>query len=103
MAQFDVYRNPNGRTRKVTPYLLDIQVDLLRDTARRVVVPLLRKGEIIPICEMNPVFIVEAETVVMSTLEIASVPRGILGDPITSLRSERSAVIAAMDWLMTGI
>ena len=29
MAQFDVYDNPNLASRKTTPYLLDVQTDLL--------------------------------------------------------------------------
>ncbi len=37
MAQFDVHRN---RASREYPYLLDLQADLLRDLATRVVAPL---------------------------------------------------------------
>ena len=41
MAQFDVYLNPNAATRKIIPYLLDVQADLLDTLSTRVVVPLI--------------------------------------------------------------
>ena len=40
MAQFNVYRNLNATTKSVTPYLLDVQSNLLSDLVTRVVVPL---------------------------------------------------------------
>lgn len=45
MAQFDVYINPNTATRKVIPYLLDVQADLLDTLTTRVVVPLIKAEE----------------------------------------------------------
>ena len=103
MPQFDVYRNPNPRTRKAVPYLLDVQVDLLRDAVRRVIVPLIPTGGFTPIREINPVFEVEGTPVVMSTLEMASVPREVLGEWVASLSSERSRIVGAIDWLVTGV
>lgn len=41
MAQFDVFRNPNRKTNKIIPYLLDVQSNLLDMLATRVVVPLI--------------------------------------------------------------
>ena len=40
MAQFDVYENTDVQSRKRTPYLLDIQSDILESLSTRVVVPL---------------------------------------------------------------
>ena len=39
MARFDVYPNP-GQQAKTTPYLLDVQSDLLDDLDTRVLIPL---------------------------------------------------------------
>lgn len=40
MAQFDVYKNPSRNTKKVYPYLVDIQHELISDIATRIVIPL---------------------------------------------------------------
>jgi len=56
MAQFDVYRNPHTKSRSSTPFLLDIQINLLRESDRRLVVPLVKKSEIRLIREVHPVF-----------------------------------------------
>ncbi|MDH5211807.1 MAG: CcdB family protein, partial [Betaproteobacteria bacterium] len=40
MARFDVYRNPNRKSRDRVPLLLDVQASLLEDLATRLVVPL---------------------------------------------------------------
>jgi len=42
MPRFDVYRN-NGEHAEVTPYLLDVQSDLLQGLETRIVVPLRRR------------------------------------------------------------
>jgi toxin CcdB len=38
----------------------------------------------------------------MSTAELAGVSRQILGDKVGSLKAERNAIIAALDFLFTG-
>ncbi len=40
MSQFNVYSNPNPRSKTATPLLLDVQSDLIADLTTRVVVPL---------------------------------------------------------------
>lgn len=103
MAQFDVYENTNPDTKKIVPYLLDIQADLLEDLATHVVVPL------IPVSVMgkaakhlNPVFTIKKTKVVMSTAELAGVPVLILGEKVTSLNDYRNEIITALDFLFTG-
>lgn len=104
MAQFDVYRNPNPGTRKTMPFLLDVQADLLDDLVTRVVVPLVAASERDrPAKHLNPKFKVEGKTVVMSTAELAGIPRKAMGEKITSLRNKREEIIAALDFLITGI
>ncbi|UTJ05271.1 CcdB family protein [Arcobacter roscoffensis] len=46
MAQFDVYKNDNPITNKKTPYLLDVQSDVLKHLNTRVVVPLSRDKKV---------------------------------------------------------
>ena len=105
MAQFDVYRNANPTSRTHIPYLLDVQSDLLDPLATLVVVPLCKpevlKGRLAE--RLNPVFEVEGGTVIMLTPELAGVSRKILGDKIDNLAGERSAIVAALDLLISGI
>jgi toxin CcdB len=103
MAQFDVLRNPEPRSRRAIPYLLAVQSDLLHDLATCVVVPLVTEAAFGKAAtRLNPVFAVERTRVVMSTAEIVGVPRRILGKPVASLAGERDAILAALDFLLLG-
>lgn len=102
MAQFDVHRNPNASS-DVRPYLLDVQSDLIGRLPTRVVVPLALVGQFGAARHLNPIFEVEGRDVVMSTAEIAGIPRGAIGEKVASLDAQRSEIIAAIDFLITGI
>ncbi len=103
MAQFDIYSNPNPRSRRTVPYLLDVQSDLLSGLSTRVVAPLVRASEIKkPATHLNPHFVVRDTKVVMSTAELAGVPSEALGEIVGSLKSRRDEIIAALDFLITG-
>lgn len=105
MRQFDVYRNPNPASRNAVPYLLLLQHSALDTRALRVVIPLisLARAEL-PIARLNPVFEIEGRKVILSTLEIAGVPPSVLGrELVASLEGQRDKIIAAVDFLVTGI
>jgi toxin CcdB len=105
MPQFDVYRNLSPASRTRIPYLLDIQSDLLDPLSTRVVVPLCRpevlKGKLAE--RLNPLFEIEGKRVAMLTQELAGVPARILGDPIENLARHRSAIVGALDLVISGI
>jgi toxin CcdB len=105
MAQFDVYRNPNPATRTRNPYLLDVQAELLDALATRVVVPLCRPDVLSgkPAERLNPQFELEGRKVLMLTPELAGVSRKALGEQVANLADERTAIIAALDLVFTGI
>lgn len=104
MAQFDVYENPNLASRKTAPYLLDVQTDLLDTLATRVVVPLVASGAMAtPGRHLNPTFDVEKNKVIMSTAEIAGVSVKNIGKQVCSLKQYRNDIVAALDFLITGI
>jgi toxin CcdB len=105
MAQFDVYRNPNPATRTRIPYLLDVQAELLDALATRVVVPLCRPDVLSgkPAERLNPQFELEGRKVLMLTPELAGVSRKALGERVANLADERTAIIAALDLVFTGI
>jgi toxin CcdB len=102
MAQFDLFRLPRN---KRYPFLVDLQADLLRDLATRVVAPLTAvtrlKGK--PISRLNPVVEVEGTKYAVLFQELAALPVSALGDAAGSLRTRRDELIAALDLLFTGI
>lgn len=104
MAQFDVRRNRDRRTRAEIPYLLEIQHPILDTLATRVVVPLVRADAFgKPARVLNPVFRIANARVVMSTAELAGVPAKLLGEPVASLAAERAAILTAIDVLWSGV
>jgi len=104
MAQFDVYENPDAAGREGIPYLLDVQSDLLDALATRVVVPLVAKrtaGQ--PAARLNPQFRIRNMAVVMSTPELAGIPKIRLSKKVTNLSIKRDEIISALDIVFTGI
>ena len=100
MAQFDVYRNTNPETNQTAPYLLDIQADLLNALSTRVVVPLIISSKMGKITHLNPQFTISNTPVLMSTAELAGISFRLLGEKMCSLKSHRTEIIAALDFLL---
>lgn len=104
MAQFDLYANSNKETSGAVPYLLDLQSDLLGPLATRVVAPLFWAESAGPRAKtLMPRFEIDGRTVVMSTPELAGVSSSQLGSRVGSLAENRDEIIAALDFLFTGI
>lgn len=105
MAQFMVCRNKNPQTSSTIPFLLDVQNDLLDDLETRVVVPLCplssMKGRTLR--TLTPVLEIEGERFVMLTPQMAGIPKSELGAPVTRVEQYRFEIIAAIDFLLTGI
>ncbi len=104
MAQFDVYLNPNTETNHNIPYLVDVQADLLDVLATRIVIPLHTMTSMPkPARHLNPILEISDERFVLSTAELAGIPTAMLGTPIDNLKTYREDVIAALDFVCTGI
>lgn len=105
MAQFTIYKNKNPQTQAAIPLLLDVQNDLLNDLETRVVIPLCpvsaMRGK--PLRTLTPVLEIEAESFVMLTPQMAGIPKSELGAPVTRLERYRFEIIAAIDFLVTGV
>ena len=105
MAQFTVCRNKNPQTRSTVPLLLDIQNDLLQDLETRVVVPLrpvsALQGQTLR--RLMPVLEIEGERFIMVTPQMAGIPKSELGAPVTRVEQHRFEIIAAIDFLLTGL
>jgi toxin CcdB len=69
-----------------------------------VVVPLVVTAAIpIPGRHLNPAFSVGETMVIMSTAEIAGVSVKSLGKKVCSIKQYRNEIVAAIDFLITGI
>jgi len=104
MARFDVYANP-GTHAKTTPYLLDVQSDLLSDLDTRMVIPLrsLEHFPKVPLpASLTPILSIEGKNYLLETPKMAAVPRRILKSPVTSLANDQSDIAAALDFLFHG-
>jgi len=104
MAQFKVYENPNDATRQTYPYLLDIQSNLLDELRTTVVIPLspVRPGTA-TLTKLCPTVEIEGESFIAVTQQIAGIDRKYVGREICDLASQRAEIIAAMDFLISGI
>jgi toxin CcdB len=104
MPQFTVYQNKNSQTKKLIPYLLDVQVDLLADLQTCVVVPLTAadNNKDKKITRLTPILTVDGTEYLMLTPQLAGIMRKELGKPVAILSDARNEIIGAIDFLVTG-
>ncbi|PRY73672.1 CcdB family protein [Halomonas ventosae] len=105
MAQFNAYENRNPASRKRYPYLVDIQSDLLEELRTTVVVPLCpaSQAESVQMTYLNPVIEIDDERYIALTQELAGIERKHLGESVHDLGIYRDRIMAAIDFLTTGI
>lgn len=105
MSQFSVYQNPNQKTKKTYPFLLDIQSSLLDDLVTTVVIPLALNSHVgtAAISKLNPIFDIDGVRYVALTQQLAGIERKNLGPKTHNLESYRSDIMAAIDFLISGI
>ena len=105
MAHFRVYENTNSAANKKYPYLLDIQSDLLDDLRTTVVIPLgpiSLTGNTV-MTKLCPIVEIKSKKFVVLTQQLAGIDRKVLGKEIADASAYRSEVIAALDFLISGI
>ena len=106
MARLDVYANPEASERKLTPYFMDLQNNHIDHLATRVVVPLRREAAFGPRARnLNPLFAVGSDNVVMDTAALGAVPGSELRKPVAQLGAHfRSVTFAgeAQPWYIDG-
>ena len=104
MARFDVYANTGGHA-DTTPYLLDVQSDLLDGLDSRVVIPLRSLAHFPKIrlpARLTPVLTVEGTDCLLETPKMGAVPLRVLRSPVTSLARAQEQITAALDFLFQG-
>lgn len=104
MARFDVYANPGNHAR-TTPYLLDVQSDLLNGLDSRMVIPLRGLKHFPPVnvpTRLTPILTLAGEDYLLETPKMGAVPVRILKTPVTSLAAQQTTILAALDFFFQG-
>ena len=104
MPQYTAYDNPNRATRKAYPYLLEIQSTLLDDLRTTVVIPLCPKTAVNgPISRLCPIVRISGKDFILLTQQIAAIDRNALGKAVADWSRYRAQIVAALDFLISGI
>jgi len=105
MAQFDVFTTPSPATRKLFPYIVDIQSVYLEDLATRIVIPLGKASAFAntSMKGLTPEISFHDEKLLLLTPQISSIPKTKLNDPIGSLAHFRTEIVKALDFAIFGI
>jgi toxin CcdB len=105
MAKYDVFPNPGARA-KTTPYLLDVQSDLLDGLDSRMVIPLRRLRDFPSTGKrpdrLLPTIRIRDEECFLDTPQMGAAPARMLKHPVTSAATERDRISAALDFLFQG-
>lgn len=104
MARFDVYPNP-GAQASTTPYLIDVQSDLLEGLDSRMVIPLRSLEHFAPVklpARLTPVLVILGKDYLLETPKMGAVPKRILRGCVASLRDEQACITDAMDFSFHG-
>jgi len=101
--QFDVVANPDAEDAAHRPYLVVLQSDLVSGLHSTVVAPLAAREQFSGANRLNPIVPVEGREFWLATHELFAVDRRLLRQPIANLSDHRDAIIAALDFVFTGI
>ena len=103
--QYDVYPNPSPRMRESYPFVVDVQSDLLKALATRMVVPL-TVTELPAVSlprRLCPVVTVQGQSLMLVPFEAAPLDKRHLKGKIGSLREHAHDIVAAIDAVMSGV
>ena len=98
MARLDVYPNP-GAHASTTPYLLDVQSELLDDLDSRMVIPLRSLDQFPKVrlpSQLTPLLNVLGKDYLLETPKMGAVPKRMLKAPVATLPAEHSKITAAL-------
>jgi len=104
MARVDVYPNPGAHS-STTPYLLDVQSDLLDGLDSRMVIPLRSLDQFAQVklpTRLTPVFNILGKDYLLETPKMGAVPQRILKACVVSLESDQARITDALDFLFQG-
>jgi toxin CcdB len=104
MAQFDVHANPLPVARRAYPYVVVLQSDATAGSRDRIVAPLAPRGSLEPVAgRLTPVVRVGATEYVVLVHALSAVRARDLVDMQGSLADARGELLAALDYLFSGV
>ena len=109
MKQFGLYANQDKDTSQAYPYFVDVQNDLLAALKSRIVIPIIAteksKSASSKLYPQNlcPIVEIGRKKYVLMTHQMTSVPVQMLKSDEGSLSKYRDQIVAAIDFLVTGI
>mgnify|MGYP000523633892 CR=1 FL=1 len=105
MSQFSVYKNKNSRTKKIFPYLVDIQSNLLDQLRTTIVIPLGKYSTVKDqvITKLCPIVEIDGNKYAALTQQMAGIEKSLLGSNVTNISDYRSEFVDAIDLIISGI
>lgn len=105
MPQFDIYVNPNKKSRIAYPFIIDMQNNLVDDLTTRIVAPLAlySKFKDEELKKLTPRVSYKERELLILIPQISSMPAKLLKEPVGSLSHLRDEIIAALDFAIIGI
>jgi len=104
MAQYDVFTNPSRSSADGIPYVVVIQSDLLDALATRLTIPLaeLDTNNTVP-TTLCPVIVVNGIRLHALAHYAAPLPAKALRRPVGNVAAQASALVSAMDAVLSGV
>lgn len=104
MPQYDVFKNPSRSAADGIPYVVVIQSDLLDALATRLTMPLavFNSGTKVPTA-LCPVIVVKGKRLHALAHYAAPLPARDLRQPVDNVTAQASALVSAMNAVLSGI
>lgn len=104
MAQYDVYPNPSQSAASGIPYVVVVQSDLLDALATRLTMPLCEFDAAAKVpTALCPVIVVKGQRLHALTHYAAPLPARALRRPVDNVAAQSSALVSAIDTVLSGI
>lgn len=103
VAQYDVFANPSESAARGFPFVVVVQSDLIDALPTRLVVPLASAGAVgkVPTA-LCPVVDVKGQRLHALAHFAAPLPARLLRRPVANLAAQASALVAALDAVLSG-
>lgn len=85
--------------------MLDIESDLLDDLPTRAPIPLTQSSGVThkPLSRLTPLVKLEDRLYVVLTYQLASIAKSVLGPVVSDASADRDVIVAALDFLISGV
>lgn len=100
--QFDVHLNVDPDNDRIA-YFIELQNEYAALTRLRIVAPLLIYDVAGAMPRLHPTFSIDGRRVKLAVSELFSIDTRALGPVVANLASEHDRIIAALDFLFTGV